>query len=407
MKVTLVFYEPLSTNPRAGFGYASYRLATNLHEQGKLERVICRQAGPEIDLPRDRLEVMEWHPAYRLAPKVLHRVGKFVRGLQVRRLSEQMFDRFAADRLPDTGREGLVFATRPLVLKTFQRASQNGMTTWLFASVPHPLVNFALARNEELKQGLVPCSPITDLERVERLTRILVLADRIVTLGPDVGEYVYRTYADLCGEERLLPLREFCTFDPGDYAGLAVQRRERPTGPVTFFHVSHIHFVKGITYLLEAWRRFLQSGGQGCRLVVAGRIDPAVQVVIDRDFRDLKDVEYRGFAPELSPLLREADVFVSPSITDAGPVTIIEAMASGLPVIASNNCGFASLLRDRENGYRYRYNDVGALARIFAEIAEEPRRLKSMGARALADAGERSLSRYIDELTGLFESFPR
>ncbi len=402
MKVTLVFYEPLSNDPLAGFGYASYRLAVNLHEKGLLEKVICRRAAPDLEIPAERIAVMDENPWCRFQSKVLHRAGRIAGGLNVRRMSEELFDRFVAGHLP-ADPDGLLFTTRPLILDSVRRAKAAGMRVWLFASVPHSLVNYTLARNEEMRNGLEPCGPISDLQRAERLAGAMVLADRIVTLGPRIGQYVYESYAGFFEPERLLPLNEFCTFEPQEYAHLA-ESRKRPAGPrpVTFFHVSHLHFVKGITYLLEAWRRFEADDASGSRLVIGGRVDPAVQTVIERDFADLERVEFRGFAPDLGPLLEEADVFVSPSITDAGPVTIIECLAAGLPVISSNNCGFASILTEGVDGFRYEYNDTAALAAIFSRIAGDPDQLVEMGRHALANAKRRSLGKYIEELTELF-----
>lgn len=402
LKVTLVFYEPLATGRQSAFGYASYRLARNLLERGWLDQVICRAVSPEVELPRDKVLVMHDDPLYRFAARLIARAGQMFPWFNARRILEEMFDRFVSSRMRMEA-DSVLFTTRPLILNTIRKAKAARMKVWLFASVPHPLVNFSLGRNEELRYGLPKKGPITDVRRTERLAGALALADKVVSMGPEIGEYVFDSFRNFVEPDRLLGLKRYFPVDPAEYAALTGPRPGDPEKRgVTFLHVSHIVFLKGITYLLEAWRIFKKNDRSGSRLLLVGAIDRPVRELVDREFGDLEGVEFRGFVPDLMPHFKEADVFVSPSVTDAGPVTIIEAMASGLPVISSNNCGFASLLTEGHDGFRYQFNDVRRLAEILEHIAANPGDLPRLSKNAFDNAQGRSLEEYVDELTELF-----
>ena len=138
---------------------------------------------------------------------------------------------------------------------------------------------------------------------------------------------------------------------------------------------------KGIRPLLEAWERhrpklelcILGDGplAEDVRAAV-GRV-PAIRWL---GWRSREDVE-RAF--------REAIVLVMPSLWYEGfPMTVIEAYAAGLPVVASNIGSLADIVADGRTGRLVPPGDAAALARAVEEIAVSPAlldRLKS-GARA-------------------------
>jgi glycosyltransferase involved in cell wall biosynthesis len=86
---------------------------------------------------------------------------------------------------------------------------------------------------------------------------------------------------------------------------------------------------------------------------------------------------------DLPPLLREADIFVQPSIgEEAFGITVIEAMASGLAVVASRNGGMLEIITDGENGVLAPVGDVDAWHRALADLLKDRPRLAAIGARA-------------------------
>ena len=76
-----------------------------------------------------------------------------------------------------------------------------------------------------------------------------------------------------------------------------------------------------------------------------------------------------GYKKDILPVLREADVFVMPSFREGLSVALQEAMAAGLPVIATNIRGNNELIDDGAGGWLIPSNDVAAMANAMIEAA--------------------------------------
>ena len=83
-----------------------------------------------------------------------------------------------------------------------------------------------------------------------------------------------------------------------------------------------------------------------------------------------------------------ADVLVNPSLVESFGMTVLEAMASGIPVVATQVGGMPELVRDGVTGRLVPPNDARALADGIADLLRDPERRRAMGtaARAIADA---------------------
>jgi len=104
---------------------------------------------------------------------------------------------------------------------------------------------------------------------------------------------------------------------------------------------------KGQIYLLEAWKRLRLPQAE---LLLLGAIDPIMKPILKK-YEDC--FTYLGFCSwdKVSYYFRNASVFVLPSIEDGFSCVIIEAMASGLPVITTTNIGASEIVEEGINGY--------------------------------------------------------
>ena len=80
-----------------------------------------------------------------------------------------------------------------------------------------------------------------------------------------------------------------------------------------------------------------------------------------------------GFRTDVVELLQVADLFVFPSIHEGLPVALMEAMAVGLPVVASRIRGNIDLIEDGKNGYLYDCHDAAGFAEGIIKITAENR----------------------------------
>ncbi len=86
-----------------------------------------------------------------------------------------------------------------------------------------------------------------------------------------------------------------------------------------------------------------------------------------------------GFQEDVAPFLHAMDVFVLPSRTEGLPITILEAMAAGKPVVATTAGGIPEVVRDGETGLLVPPGDPGRLAEAIMRLLEGPALAKAMG----------------------------
>lgn len=126
--------------------------------------------------------------------------------------------------------------------------------------------------------------------------------------------------------------------------------------PKKFLFLGRFITIKGLKVLLKAWNEIQDKNGWSLTFIGNGVLkedlisDGSVEVI---DFMDPK---------ELGPLLSSYGVLILPSVKEPWALVIHEAMAAGLPVIATNVCGAAPVfIINNYNGFMINPNDVGDL----------------------------------------------
>jgi len=116
-------------------------------------------------------------------------------------------------------------------------------------------------------------------------------------------------------------------------------------------------------------------------------------------------VTFLGHREDVPALLAGADAFVLPSRSEAFPNGAIEAMAAGLPVIASATGGLLDLIEDGRTGVLVRPDDVDALTQAIAELIASPARASALGATAREEVtGRYSFDRMVRAFEDLYLS---
>jgi rhamnosyl/mannosyltransferase len=94
----------------------------------------------------------------------------------------------------------------------------------------------------------------------------------------------------------------------------------------------------------------------------------------------LKNVQFHGRAdgPELRELYRNADVFVLPSEREGMPLVLLEALAMGLPIVATDVPGNRDLVSDGQNGLLIPLGDAAALRQALLSFTTDPERYRRM-----------------------------
>jgi glycosyltransferase involved in cell wall biosynthesis len=219
--------------------------------------------------------------------------------------------------------------------------------------------------------------------------------------GPDAAAYVGRYGArpdGICMFPEPVDVRHFAT-------GALVARQDRDLRQrlgldgCVFLYVGRLWSGKGIDYLLDAYRK-LQAEGVPSSLVLAG--DGQDEPLYRERARVLPGVVFTGFVqkPDLPQWYGVADVLVFPTLGDPYGHVVQEAMAAGLPVVATENAGeIRERVIDGETGFVLPAADSDALYARMRLLAESPETRRSMGRRGY----ERIRPRTVDWWAGEFE----
>jgi glycosyltransferase involved in cell wall biosynthesis len=111
-------------------------------------------------------------------------------------------------------------------------------------------------------------------------------------------------------------------------------------------------------------------------------------------------VSFAGARADVPLMLSAADLFVLPSLTEALPTVVAEAMAAGLPVVATRVGGIPEMI-DASTGILVPPDDVGALAQAVCALLEDPAGAAARGARGrIIASGRFDLATQAARLTG-------
>jgi phosphatidylinositol alpha-mannosyltransferase len=147
---------------------------------------------------------------------------------------------------------------------------------------------------------------------------------------------------------------------------------------------------KGLPVLLEAMRTVVRRH-PGVRLLVAGRGDPdALRAAVGEDLRSSVALLGELSEADKGAFLRSVDLYCAPNLLgESFGVVLIEAMAAGAPIVASDLDAFARVLEDGAAGVLVRRGDSRALARALSDLLADPVRR-----RALSAAGREAAASY-------------
>ena len=153
-------------------------------------------------------------------------------------------------------------------------------------------------------------------------------------------------------------------------------------GDVRFVFVGRLIANKGPDVALEAFR-MVNGRSPNTRLLFVG--DGPMLPMLQRSVhahRLEKAVEFLGMRDDVAEVLRQADVFVRPSQIEGMPLTILEAMATGLPVVACDVGGVREVVAHGVTGLVVAPGSTALVADAMLELLMHPKKRQAMGAAA-------------------------
>jgi colanic acid/amylovoran biosynthesis glycosyltransferase len=250
--------------------------------------------------------------------------------------------------------------------------------------------------------------------RIARLRRAGLVRGKIATVfhGYDMSRYLLtagpNAYKRLFDEGDLfLPVSDFwrsrlielgCAPEKiaVHHMGIALskfpvpQRRvARDDDTVRLLSVARLVEKKGIEYAIRAVAALRDDSDRRIEYRILGDgplREELEQLVRELDVGDSVELVGESDQAGVRAAIGSADVFVAPSVVaedgdmEGVPVSIMEAMARGLPVVSTLHSGIPELVRDKVSGYLVPERDVFALSRAIARLVDDPRLRHRMGA---------------------------
>lgn len=172
----------------------------------------------------------------------------------------------------------------------------------------------------------------------------------------------------------------------------------------TISFVGRLMYNKGAHYLIDAMPMVLTEIPEARVMIIGdGPMRARLQVQTDR-LGVRKSVEFLGMRHDINVLLRESTVFARPSLTEGMPLAVLEAMSTGLPVVATRVAGVPEIVQHGHNGLLVEPGDVGGLAKSLVWLLRDAEAAAEMGARGREMVeGYYSWERVADETLKFFE----
>ena len=145
--------------------------------------------------------------------------------------------------------------------------------------------------------------------------------------------------------------------------------------PVKILFLNHINSKKGIFDVVELFLKNKSSFKNIFKLIIAGAGEETEKLQRILEKEDLSEIiEYKGWVSGKAKddLIQDCDIFILTSYNEGLPMSILESMSFGKPVIATSVGGIPRIVRQEENGWLTEPGDIDALQKIFDHIKYHP-----------------------------------
>lgn len=172
--------------------------------------------------------------------------------------------------------------------------------------------------------------------------------------------------------------------------------------------VGRMTAVKRVPDLLEAFRQLRDRGVEATLCLVGDGPDRESLEQQAKALGVIRHCIFLGYQEEMGRWFEAFDVFALPSANEGTPVSAIEALAAGCPVVATRVGGVPDVIEDGETGFLVDAGDTDALAERLAELAADPGLRTRLGRNGRERVASRyAVGRLVDDVDRLYRSLLR
>jgi glycosyltransferase involved in cell wall biosynthesis len=240
------------------------------------------------------------------------------------------------------------------------------------------------------------------------------IADRLLAPATDIAIAVSRSTADFTVRARLIPaertrvvylgvpLDEFSrAWSAGD---VAEARRALGIEPDTFAigTVTRLMPSKGNEFLVEATRAVIDAV-PSARVFIVGEGELQTELEARAAALGLGDrLVFTGFRRDVAQALAAFDLVVFPSLWEGTPLTVLETLAMGKPIVSTDADGLQDVLTDGRDSVMVPRRDAGALARAMTALASDPAERARLSANARVTGAQYDIDLFVKKMERLY-----
>ena len=363
-----------------GIGTTAYYEVKNTDKEGLIKEIYC--SGLQVGDLKSKI----------VSFKSLSYASLICRGIQ-----KKIFPKFMADNLVSELFDILVskrikkadifHGWNGFSLRSAKSAKKNGSLVFIEQASSHPANQRKILLEEYEKYG-EDKSMLPSEKSIRKSQELFDLADYVLIPSDFVKDSFIR---EGFPPEKLIQIPfgvDVEKYAPSD-------KRDK-TFRVIF--VGSVQLRKGIQYLLQAWEELSLKNAE---LVIVGRVWPDARNAVAK-YRENKSINFVGFEKDPKKYYSISDVSVFPSLEEGSALVSYEAMASGLPLIATYNTG--SVMRDKKDGFIIPIRDVKALKEKIKYFYDHPEKARAMGKSARKHVEDFTWEDYGEKITQAYET---
>jgi glycosyltransferase involved in cell wall biosynthesis len=365
----------ISVTLSVGSGLYQKRLATSLLRIGMLRRVL--RFGPDMEVldpdGSESLTPVKQFRFYKLANRLIWAGWSRLPSTGRSRLpivaTSWLADRLASRWVPESS---IFHGWTSVCLASLHAAKRQRAITLVENPMLHPRgwQREVLAECKRFSVSPRDCDAVLSVPQIQRREREYEVCDRIV-VNSTVAHRSFEEFGHADKTVVVQPGVDHVFFAPA----------AEPASPQLFrvCYAGRVELAKGVVYLLHAWKRLALPHAE---LLLIGEIRPEMKPLLN-GYADAT-VRLPGFvAPEeLAEIYRQSSVFAFPSVNEGLALVMLEAMASGIAVIATDKSGGEDCITEGNDGFVIPARSVDAIAEAILWCYRNRDELMEMGKAA-------------------------
>ena len=211
--------------------------------------------------------------------------------------------------------------------------------------------------------------------------------------------------ASVCDAYGLPEDKVYCIYNGVDTEKFPPKQEYCSDGVTRFVSVGTLYGIKNHSMLIEAFS-IVKKAVDNVKLTIVGGGE--LYDELNEQIKSLgleNDVVLAGNRSNVSDYLSEADVYCCPSKVEGLPITVLEAMSVGLPIITTPAGGVVDIVKDGENGYIVPHGDAEEMAKKMILFASDIGLIKEKGAVSRKEVLNYDVRICADEYETLYERF--